>query len=131
MRSILLITLFAACAHTNTAESGPPLIVMRVGQLRPALPTDCKVEFIDAPPVAAMLLLTQVGMITAQTSRFDEPLRESLRKHACDLGGDAITFNVGIANPNVQMLQFLVFRKPPAQPATPPPANNTNTSTGI
>ena len=122
--TILSLALFAACATSNSIDMN----VMRVGQLRPSLPPDCKVQFADAPAFAAMLLLTQVGMITVHVpaGQIDAKLNEEVRRRACGIGGDVVTFNVGMNMGNTEMVQFLVFKKPADEPpAKPAPSTQT------
>ena len=126
MRSLLCLFLFAC----GPSKPEMRLDVIRMGQLRMSLPADCKVEFLDAPPAAAMLLLTQVGMISAQVpaGHIDEALREQVRKSACGLGGDVITFNVGLNNGATDIVQFLVFKKPAEEPKKPKPSSDQTSS---
>jgi hypothetical protein len=125
MRLALLSFWMLACGPSKPEMR---LDVIRMGQLRMSLPPDCKVEFLDAPPAAAMLLLTQVGMISAQVpaGHIDEALRDEVRKRACGLGGDVITFNVGLNNGATDIVQFLVFKKPPEEPKPKPSTDQTS-----
>ena len=124
MRTLLCLLLFGC----GPSKPEMRLDVIRMGQLRMSLPPDCKIEFLDAPPAAAMLLLTQVGMISAQVpaGHIDEALRDEVRKRACGLGGDVITFNVGLNNGATDIVQFLVFKKPAEAPKAPPAADQTS-----
>lgn len=126
--SLFFALLPLACA---SQPAGPVYRVVQQSMVAAPLPDNCRVRFLNAPPVVGMLAFDQLGMIHVDYDGSEMPpaVREGVSVRTCRMGGNVVSLLNAMNRGNAGIVQFNVYRMPeeasggeapqPSRPGTP------------
>lgn len=132
---VCLALLSAACA---SQPAGPAYRVMQQNMVAAPFADNCRVRFLNAPPIVGSLVFDQLGIIHVDYPGSEMPptVRDGVSVRTCRMGGNVVSLLNAANQGSSGMVQFMVYRMPdesaggeaPAQPAQParPAAPTTN-----